>query len=327
MARTIVLFSGGLDSTVCLTQALAESRDTVIAISFDYGQRHRAELDAAHAIVQELQVGHGVGPRLVHRIVDARFFAALGGSALTDPTIPVPAHRDGQTEIPATYVPARNLIFLSIALAIAELHSARRIVIGANAIDYSGYPDCRPAFLAAFEAAANLAVKDAVVGEARFEVVTPLLHLSKADIIRLGRSLGAPMHLSHSCYAPVDVDPAGAVLDALGVIQGGGAGPNAGGVDEGGRFTLGRTAVACGTCDACVIRRRGFHAADVPDPTPYAVSLPLACHRPAFDEEAAAGLSAAEVRRRWPRFAGRCAQCGAEGVEYASMAHMVAGDW
>jgi 7-cyano-7-deazaguanine synthase len=220
-SRAVVLLSGGLDSATVL--ALARERGFVCyALNFDYGQRHRAELDAAHRVAQQL----GAADYRVMRID----FAGIGGSALTDANIAVPTQPvEG---IPVTYVPARNTIFLSLALAWAEVLEARHIFIGVNAIDYSGYPDCRPEYIAAFENLANLATKAGVEG-ARFHVETPLITLTKAQIIGEGRRLGIDYALTVSCY-------------------------NA---DEQGR--------ACGECDSCRFRAQGFRDAGVPDPTRY----------------------------------------------------------
>ncbi|MBX3315353.1 MAG: 7-cyano-7-deazaguanine synthase QueC [Phycisphaeraceae bacterium] len=236
--RAVVLLSGGLDSAVTL--AVAQSQGlTCHAISFDYGQRHKIELEAARKIASHLHAAD-------HRIIplDLRL---IGGSALTA-DIDVPKHGSGgaavggqsgdPSAIPITYVPARNLVFLSIALGLAEVLAARDIFIGANAVDYSGYPDCRPAFIESFERTANLATKDGV--EARpFRVRAPLIDLSKADIIRRGHELGLDLSLTTSCYDP---DPRG---------------------------------LACGSCDSCRIRIKGFADANIPDPTRY-VSHPHA---------------------------------------------------
>ncbi len=226
--RAVVLLSGGLDSTTCLAWA----RDRGFActtLAIDYGQRHRAELDVARRVATALGAAD-------HRqvAVDLR---AIGGSALTA-DLAVPKDRDPAamgSGIPVTYVPARNSVFLSIALGLAETIGAADIVAGMNAIDYSGYPDCRPEFLAAFEALANVATRAGVEGT-RFRIHAPLMRLDKAAIVRLGMSLGVDYALTHSCY-----DPA----------------PDGG---------------ACGRCDACVLRARGFAEAGVPDPTRYAAT-------------------------------------------------------
>ena len=251
----VVLSSGGLDSTTCLAIAKAEGYSPLYSLSFDYGQRHRHELAAAVRVAQVF----GVAEHRVIRI-DLRQF---GKSALTD-DIAVPKDRDESkmtAEIPVTYVPARNTIFLSYALAWAEVLGVLDLFVGVNAVDYSGYPDCRPEFIAAFEAMANLATKMTAgqgagygfLGSAKekttalpslnpeprtlsphFKVHAPLIHLTKAQIIRRGVALGVDYGLTHSCYDP---DPQGR---------------------------------ACGRCDSCVLRRKGFAEAGVPDPTRYA---------------------------------------------------------
>jgi 7-cyano-7-deazaguanine synthase len=220
--RALVLLSGGLDSATCLAIARAEGFDAY-ALSVEYGQRHAAELAAAQRVAQALGA---VAHRVAH--VDLGQF---GGSALTDPALAVPT--DGaEGGIPITYVPARNTIMLSIAMAWAEVLGAQHIYVGVNAVDYSGYPDCRPAFIEAFENMANLATKAGVEGH-RLTIHAPLIDLSKADIIRRGTALGVNYGLTVSCYQ----------------------------ADDDGR--------ACGLCDACRLRRAGFEAAGVADPTPY----------------------------------------------------------
>jgi 7-cyano-7-deazaguanine synthase len=222
MERAVVLLSGGLDSATTL--AIARERGyACYALSLDYGQRHRAELDAA------AQVSRALGA-VEHRTLRIDL-GGIGGSALTDASIAVP--ESPQVGIPVTYVPARNTVMLSFALGWAEVLSAPRIFIGVNAVDYSGYPDCRPAFVAAFERVANLATKAAVEGTLKFEIATPLIDLTKAQIIRRGLELGVDFSLTVSCYQ----------------------------ADCAGR--------ACGRCDACRLRRDGFKAAGVPDPTRY----------------------------------------------------------
>lgn len=216
--RAIVLLSGGLDSATTL--AIARSRGFAChALTLDYGQRHRVELEAARRVAASMDVR-------VHRVVRLDF-TWMGGSALTDPAIAVP--KDESTGIPITYVPARNTVFLSYALAWAEVLDAGDIFIGANAIDYSGYPDCRPAFIEAFERMANLATKRGIEGRP-FRIQAPLLELTKAEIITEGRRLGVDYALTVSCYDP----------------------------DERGR--------PCGHCDACRLRAKGFRAAGVSDP-------------------------------------------------------------
>lgn len=220
-ARAVVLVSGGLDSATALAMARAQGF-ACYALSFDYGQRHRCELAAADRVACSLGA-------VEHRTLslDLRQF---GGSALTDDAIAVPdAPGEG---IPVTYVSARNTVFLSLALAWAEVLGAGDIFIGVNAVDYSGYPDCRPEFIAAFEQMANLATRAGVEGK-RLTVHAPLMHMSKAEIIRTGIALGVDYGQTLSCYNP----------------------------DAAGR--------ACGVCDSCRLRAAGFAAAGVPDPTPY----------------------------------------------------------
>ena len=223
MNRAVCLLSGGLDSAVCLAFARRDGYECY-ALSFDYGQRHRIELEAARLVAESL----GAAKHLV-LAVDLR---AFGGSALTD-EIAVPTSRSSEemsAGIPVTYVPARNTIFLSLALAWAEVLEAANIFMGVNAIDYSGYPDCRPEFIEAFERMANLATKAGVEGSTAMRIQTPLIRMSKADIVRLGRELGVDFSLTRSCYDP----------------------------DAEGR--------ACGQCDSCVLRRKGFDEAGVADP-------------------------------------------------------------
>lgn len=226
--KAVVLLSGGLDSATCM--GIARERGySVAAVSFDYDQRHRVELDAAKQIADHYQVDR-------HFVFKVGLFHEIGGSALTDQTIAVPHDRnesDMSADIPVTYVPARNLVFLSYALGVAERVDARTIFVGVNALDYSGYPDCRPEFIASFERTANLAVKAAVEGS-NFKIESPLVNLGKAEIIQLGAKLKVPYDLTHSCYDP---DPLG---------------------------------FACGSCDSCVLRRAGFEKAGVSDPTRYA---------------------------------------------------------
>ena len=222
--RAVVLLSGGLDSATALAAAQADGF-AAYALTVRYGQRHAAELDAARRVASRAGV-------VEHKVaeVDLRLF---GGSALTA-DIDVPKDGAGGGAIPVTYVPARNTIFLSLALAWAEVIGASDIVVGVNAVDYSGYPDCRPEYVAAFERMANLATRAGVEGRLRLRVRAPLMHLGKDEIIRLGRSLGVDYSLTTSCYDPA---PDGA---------------------------------ACGRCDACRIRLAGFAAAGVEDPAPYA---------------------------------------------------------
>ncbi|TML90125.1 MAG: 7-cyano-7-deazaguanine synthase QueC [Actinobacteria bacterium] len=215
----LVILSGGLDSTVCMALA-ARDTDGVLALTFDYGQRHRVELDRAALVAAHYGAEHLVV------VLDA---SQWGGSALTDPMIAVPDAQPGDAgdAIPVTYVPARNLVFLAVAMGVSEARCADVVYLGVNALDYSGYPDCRPEFVRAFEAAAALALKRGVEGNP-VEVRTPLIALTKADIVRLGVSLGAPLHLTWSCYRGDDVP--------------------------------------CGRCDACALRAKGFAEAGTPDP-------------------------------------------------------------
>jgi len=222
----VILLSGGLDSATTLAIARDAGFDCY-CLSLDYGQRHSVELDAAARVAKSL------GAR-EHRVVQLAL-SDFGGSALTDSNIAVPV--DGvQSGIPVTYVPARNTIMLSLALAWAEVLGSRDIFVGVNAVDYSGYPDCRPEFIAAFEALANLATKAAVEG-AKLNIHAPLISLTKAEIIRRGSALGVDYGTTISCYK----------------------------ADAQGR--------ACGVCDSCRLRKEGFAAAGVSDPTPYATSV------------------------------------------------------
>lgn len=221
--RAIVLVSGGLDSATTLAVAGSQGFDCY-ALSFDYGQRCRAELAAAERVAARLGA-------LQHRLLPIDL-SAFGGSALTDPDIPVPESGVVADEIPVTYVPARNTVFLSLALAWAEVLPATDLFIGVNAVDYSGYPDCRPEFIEAFEVLANLATRSGVQGSS-FRVHTPLMALSKADIIRLGSGLGVDYAETVSCY---QADESGA---------------------------------ACAVCDSCRLRAEGFKAAGLDDPTRY----------------------------------------------------------
>ena len=230
MKHAVVLLSGGLDSTTTLAIAIAQGYETY-AVSFDYGQRHRFELKAAKKVAKALGAKQ-------HRVVkiDNQIFA---GSALTD-DVDVPKSRPEEeigAGIPITYVPARNTIFLSHALAWAEMIPAGHIFIGVNALDYSGYPDCRPEFIAMFETLANLATKAGVEGN-RFQIHAPLIKFSKADIIRKALELDVDLSLTHSCYDP---SPKG---------------------------------LACGQCDSCQLRLKGFREAGVADPIRYAAVMP-----------------------------------------------------
>ncbi len=224
-ARAVILLSGGLDSTTVLAIARSEGLECH-CLTVDYGQRHRVELEAAR------KVAHTLGAAS-HRCV-ALDLRAIGGSALTD-DIEVPKDGDPNSAgVPSTYVPARNTVLLSLLLGLAEVVDAHQLFIGANAVDYSGYPDCRPAFLEAFESLAAVATVAGTERGVQFRVRAPLLHLTKADIIRRGLELGVDYALTWSCYDPTP--------DGL----------------------------ACGRCDSCQLRRRGFEEAGVPDPIGYA---------------------------------------------------------
>lgn len=219
----VVLLSGGLDSATCLAIA-AESGFQPHAISFRYGQRHLDELERASQIAKSMNA-------VSHRIVDIDL-GQFGGSALTDAAIEVPKSasvEDLGDDIPVTYVPARNTVFLSLALAFAETISARDIFVGVNALDYSGYPDCRPEYIAAYEAMANLATKESVSGSRRLTIHTPLIDLTKGQIISRGLDLGVDYGMTLSCYDPVDGRP-------------------------------------CGRCDACLLRAKGFAENGMEDP-------------------------------------------------------------
>jgi 7-cyano-7-deazaguanine synthase len=224
--RAVVLLSGGLDSATTAAIARAEGYQ-VFALSVDYGQRHRFELEAAKRVAESLGV--------VRHVVVPVDLAQFGGSALTD-QIAVPQDRSDDEishGIPITYVPARNTVFLSLALGYAEVVGAAEIYLGVNAVDYSGYPDCRPEYITAFERLANLATKAGVEGALEFRIRAPLVKMTKAEIIRRGTELGIDFGLTHSCYAPDN------------------------------------TGVACGRCDACHIRRKGFAEAGLTDPIAY----------------------------------------------------------
>ena len=221
--KAVVLYSGGLDSTTCMAIAKADGF-APYALSFAYGQRHSVELEKAREYAPRIGA-------VAHQVVeiDLRQF---GGSALTA-DLDVPKNRLAEGVIPITYVPARNTIFLSFALGWAEVLGAYDIYIGVNALDYSGYPDCRPEFISAFENLANLATRAGVEGDSPYTIHTPLIQLSKAEIIRTGLDLGVDYRLTHSCYDP---NPAG---------------------------------VACGRCDSCLLRLRGFSEAGIEDPVEY----------------------------------------------------------
>ncbi len=221
--RAVVILSGGLDSTTCLAIALAAGY-RVWALTFDYGQRHRVEIESARRVAQHYHVEE-------HRIVELPFMRTIGGSALTDDALDVPVTGVAENQIPVTYVPARNLIFLSVAAAFAETVGAFAVYLGVNALDYSGYPDCRPEFIEAFAKTARLGTKAGVNG-LPISVETPLLSMSKADIIRLGTTLQVPYELTSSCYLGGDI--------------------------------------ACGVCDSCRLRLKGFAEAGQSDPLKYA---------------------------------------------------------
>ena len=221
--EAIVLLSGGVDSTTALAIAKSEGYD-IYALSFNYGQRHAIELEAAKQIARYFQVKE-------HLIIDIDL-RRIGGSSLTD-DIEVPKDRNNAEiggDIPITYVPARNTIFLSFAMAWAEVLGIENIFIGVNALDYCGYPDCRPEYVAAFEKMANLATKAGVEGKTQLQIKTPLIHLTKAEIIRKGIELGVDYGLTHSCYDPSE------------------------------------SGAPCGRCDSCLLRRKGFQEAGIPDP-------------------------------------------------------------
>jgi 7-cyano-7-deazaguanine synthase len=221
--KAVVLVSGGLDSSTVLAMALEQGFECY-TLAFDYGQRHRAELAAAEQLSQQLGAKQ-------HKVIKLDL-STIGGSALTDLSIDVPDYDDSEG-IPVTYVPARNTVFLSIALGWAEVLGAQDIFIGVNAVDYSGYPDCRPDYIAAYESMANLATKAGVEGQ-KLSIQTPLIDLTKAQIIQKGAALGVDYGLTVSCYQANDAGE------------------------------------ACGSCDSCYLRKQGFEAAGVADPTRYA---------------------------------------------------------
>lgn len=220
--KAVVLLSGGLDSSTCAIIA-KDKGFMVYGLSFDYGQRHKFELESADKICASLSIKN-------HKVIKSDL-SSIGGSALTD-NIEVPDFKKNQKEIPVTYVPSRNIIFLSYAVSYAEVIGANDIYIGVTAVDYSGYPDCRPKFIKAFEQAVNLGTKEGVCGKG-FKIHTPLIDLSKEEIIKTGVKLGLNYSLTHSCYNP----------DVKGL--------------------------ACGRCDSCVLRRIGFEKAGISDPTKY----------------------------------------------------------
>ncbi len=227
MKNAVILLSGGLDSATTLAMARAEGYG-LYTLSFAYGQRHAIELEAAKQLAEQ----YGVR---AHHIIPLAL-GELGGSALTDDTIAIPKHRSNseiETGIPATYVPARNTLFLSYALALAEVIKSYDIFIGVNAVDYSGYPDCRPAFIESFEKMANLATAYATESGQNITIHTPLIHYTKAEIIQAGQALGVDYSRTVSCY---DANIAGE---------------------------------ACGACDSCILRKKGFAEAGIADPTRY----------------------------------------------------------
>lgn len=220
MKKAVVVLSGGLDSTTCMGLA-QEAGYKLLSLTFYYGQRHHRELACAHEVARYYQAEH--------REVAVDFLQTIGGSALTDANIPVPNGGE-EKGIPSTYVPARNLIFLSLAAAYAETQGAEAIYIGVSAVDFSGYPDCRPAFIRSMEETVNLATRAGHTGT-RLRMIAPLIHLSKAETIREGLRLQVPYHLTTSCYRGEKL--------------------------------------ACGRCDSCRLRLKGFAAAGVEDPIPY----------------------------------------------------------
>ncbi len=227
--KAVVLSSGGIDSTTVMAIAKQEGFE-IYSLSFFYKQRHSIEIEAARKVADVMNVKK-------HLIIDIDL-KKIGGSALTDNNLDVPKHRKMQSmadEIPVTYVPARNTIFLSYALAWSEVLQSSDIFIGVNAIDYSGYPDCRPEYIEAFERMANLATKAGVEGKTKLKIRTPLIHMTKAEIIKKGVDLGVDFSLTHSCYDPSS--------DGL----------------------------ACGECDSCIIRKQGFKEAGIIDPTQYII--------------------------------------------------------
>lgn len=219
--KSVVILSGGLDSTTCMAVAADEGYE-IYALTFDYGQRHRREVDCARQVAAHFGVRE-------HRIVKLDFLKQIGGSSLTDPSREIPLGQEGK-DIPDTYVPGRNLVFLSLAASFAEVVGAQTIFIGVSAVDYSGYPDCRPDFIEAVNRVLQVGTRAGDQSKA-IQIRAPLLHLSKAETIKLGHRLGAPYHLTTSCY-------------------------------RGGER-------ACGVCDSCRLRLKGFREAGIIDPIPY----------------------------------------------------------
>ena len=226
MEKAVVLLSGGLDSTVCMAVAHSKGME-LYPISFNYHQRHNIELESAKKVAKHFGVKK-------HLIIETNM-DAIGGSALTDTSIDVPNGDPERDDVPVTYVPARNLIFLSYAMGYAEVLGAQHVLIGVNAVDYSGYPDCRPEFIAKFQELANYSTTATAVEHKHITIETPLQNLSKKDIVLLGTKLQAPLQYTHSC-------------------------------DKGGEK-------ACGVCDSCKLRLRGFEEAGVKDPVPYEIEV------------------------------------------------------
>ncbi|MDN4072561.1 7-cyano-7-deazaguanine synthase QueC [Fictibacillus terranigra] len=222
MKKAVIVLSGGLDSTTCMGIAADEGYE-LYPLTFNYGQRHSREVLQAQKVAQHYKVND-------HRIVDIAFLNQIGGSALTDVSIEVPMEKGENEEIPATYVPARNMIFLSLASAYAEVIGAEAVYIGVSAVDYSGYPDCRPEFISSMNETINLATKAGTTGD-KIRICAPLMHLTKKDTIERGLELEVPYHLTTSCYN---------------------------GEEE-----------ACGECDSCQLRLKGFEEAGAADPIPY----------------------------------------------------------
>lgn len=223
MKKAVVLLSGGMDSTTCMSVAHKEGYD-IYPISFDYNQRHKKELECAKKVAEFYNVKH-------HKIIK---LDNVGGSALTDFSIDVPDYKGSSNEIPATYVPARNILFLSYAVGFAEVIDAKAIFIGVSAVDYSGYPDCRSEFIEAFQKAINVGTKAGVEGNP-IEILTPLINLSKAETVRLANENGAPLHLTTTCYKGAEK--------------------------------------ACGICDSCRLRIKGFKEAGIKDPIEYEIEI------------------------------------------------------
>lgn len=214
----LILFSGGLDSTTCLYLAARENRN-LTALSFDYSQRHQVELESAKKITGLLKIKH------IIQKIDSKIFL---GSSITDKRLLIPKNSLGKDMIPNTYVPGRNILFLSFGVSVAESYSLKKIYIGVNALDYSGYPDCRPAFISAFQKAINLGTKSGVFEKKPFRIETPLIKLKKKEIILLAKSLNVPFGMTHSCYSPIGKKP-------------------------------------CGECDSCLLRKKGFEEAGIID--------------------------------------------------------------